>query len=178
MGDLDDVKDIVETKNIDVNNLGQEYRPALTVASIEGQIEIAKYLIQKGADVNVLDEDNLTPLHHAVEVGHSDIIKLLIEHGADLDIKGSTDEWTALHEASQHTRLDILQLLVKNSAKFSREKWYVMSSHRDIYESHDVKFLVECGIDVNATYGDDGETALILATGLAHFDIVRSWSLE
>ena len=44
MGDLNDVKDIVETKNIDVNDLGQEYRPALTVASIEGQIEIAKYL--------------------------------------------------------------------------------------------------------------------------------------
>ena len=89
---------------------------------IEGQLEIAKYLIQKGADVNVLDEDNLTPLHHAVEVGHLDMIKLLIEHGADLDIKGSNDEWTALHEASQHTRLDILQLLVKNGAKFTREK--------------------------------------------------------
>ena len=175
MADLDSVVDFIEKKKVDMK-LGGDHKPALIIASIEGQIEIAKYLIQQGADVNVLDdEDNLSPLHHAVESGNVDMINLLSKHGAKLDIKGSVDDWTPLHEASQHPRLDILQLLVKNGAKFTREKDGMTCLHIATSMGHveNVKFLIENGNDVNETYGYDGETALILAAGLVHFDIVK-----
>jgi len=52
--ELENVKELIEKKGVD-SNLSGGYRPSLTIASIEGHIDIAKYLILNGSDINRLE---------------------------------------------------------------------------------------------------------------------------
>ncbi|GAH24901.1 unnamed protein product, partial [marine sediment metagenome] len=47
----------------------EEGRTSLIRASIEGQLEVVKLLLEKGADIDVKDEDGQTPLIVAVIEG-------------------------------------------------------------------------------------------------------------
>ena len=54
-------------------------------AAEEGQVDVAKMLIQNGADVNAVDcVRKFTALHIAARYGHVDVAKVLIHYGADV----------------------------------------------------------------------------------------------
>uniref|UniRef100_U5EYL7 Putative myotrophin n=1 Tax=Corethrella appendiculata TaxID=1370023 RepID=U5EYL7_9DIPT len=80
-GDLEQVKDFVEHKKIDIN---QEYdgRSLLHYAADFGQSEVVEYLIKHGADVNALDKHGISSILAAIWEGHTQCVKLLIEGGA------------------------------------------------------------------------------------------------
>jgi len=65
---------------------------ALQHAVDEGQDDIVRFLISKGADVNVRNRSGETPLSCAV--GHKQITKLLISEGAE-KLKGESETPTA-----------------------------------------------------------------------------------
>jgi ankyrin repeat protein len=74
------------------------------------QLEVAKYLLDKGADVNAVTADGLTPLHMAAQNGNINIIKLLLERGPRvnaLDSKG----WTPLDRAKKWGHPDAVKFL-------------------------------------------------------------------
>ena len=62
------------------------YTP-LDWAAARGHLEVADYLIRRGAKVNVADGTGWTPLHLAARAGHLDLVKLLVKHGADLEAR-------------------------------------------------------------------------------------------
>jgi ankyrin repeat protein len=77
-------------KNIEI--LLQHAWP-LNYALSNGEYEIAKLLIEKGANVNSTQSDGSTPLHLAIYSIKYEIIELLVQKGADLNSKdeyGST----------------------------------------------------------------------------------------
>ena len=64
------------------------YNPGVTplhVCAKNGQLEVARALIEAGADVNAMDDSSRTPLHCCVPNGHSEVTRALIEAGADVD---------------------------------------------------------------------------------------------
>lgn len=66
-------------------------------ALMEGQDNVARFLIDNGADVNFASSDGHTPLHTAARRGWG--LELLIEHGANLEARdddGATPLFTAL----------------------------------------------------------------------------------
>jgi len=69
---------------IDINAQNNSGLTALGVAALDGQVEIARILLAKGAraDTRTYRTDE-TPLTIAAEMDHLDIVKLLIEYGAD-----------------------------------------------------------------------------------------------
>lgn len=107
-GDLEQVKDIVERKEIDVNK-EIDGRPPIHYAADYGQRDVIKYLISKGADVNAKDKHGISALLAAVWEGHTDCVKLLLEQGASKD--GSAPDGTSYVDAAE--KEEIKQLLQK-----------------------------------------------------------------
>ena len=55
------------------------------VAADGGQLDVAKFLVDKRADVNARDSDGSTPLMLAASMGHLNIVKFLVANGADVN---------------------------------------------------------------------------------------------
>lgn len=72
-------------------------RTPLHVACLEGQLQVIRYLLVKGASPHVIDKHGQTPLHDAIRSANEDAILLLREFGAHL---GPTTVDTALKMCS------------------------------------------------------------------------------
>ncbi|OAD54673.1 Myotrophin [Eufriesea mexicana] len=105
-GDLEQVRDIVENKNIDVNQM-IDGRTPLHYAADYGQSEVVRYLLEKGANANVIDKHGITTLLAAIWEGHTNCVKLLLEKGAKPD--GLTPDGTSYLDAAEKD--EIKQLL-------------------------------------------------------------------
>ncbi|XP_043596537.1 myotrophin-like [Bombus pyrosoma] len=97
-GDLEQVRDIVEKKNIDVNEM-IDGRTPLHYAADYGQSEVVRYLLEKGANANVTDKHGITALLAAIWEGHTNCVKLLLEKGARAD--GLTPNGTNYLDAAE-----------------------------------------------------------------------------
>jgi len=85
-GDLPLVKTLVLQKNAMVDHIG--WKP-LHYASTTGQLEVAQFLISKGATVDSQSLNGTTPLMMAVQSGNEQLVKFLLDNGADLQMKNS-----------------------------------------------------------------------------------------
>ena len=65
-----------------------------------GQLEVVKWLVEKGADVNATNKDGRTVLHSAADSGQLDVVKWLVEKGADVNATDK-DGKTVLHMAAE-----------------------------------------------------------------------------
>ena len=96
-GDLAKVKELVEKdpqlvkeKKYPTRSTNGSPSTLLHVAGELDNVEIAKYLIEKGADVNALDGLSLTPIMYS----EINVAKLLIEKGADINF--ISPNWSTL----------------------------------------------------------------------------------
>ncbi|XP_046979424.1 myotrophin [Schistocerca americana] len=107
-GDLDQVKDIIEKKQIDVNK-EIDGRPPIHYAADYGQGEVISYLVTKGADVNAKDKHGISALLAAIWEGHTDCVRLLLEKGASKE--GTAPDGTTYLASAEKD--EIKQLLQK-----------------------------------------------------------------
>lgn len=140
---LNKVKEYIN-KGADISTKDNHGKTPLHIAAKRGLLDIAKFLLDKGADIDAQENKfGRAPLHLAAAKGHLDIVKYLIEKGADVDVyQGGWSYSTALHLAAQKGHLDI------------------------------VKYLIEKGANPKATDGG-GKTPLQRATQKGHSDIVE-----
>ena len=102
-GNLEIVKYLVETHNLDVNFVNITTTDNKKVPSTgnplynaveQNHIDIAEYLIEKGSDMDEYggreSEENYTPIFEAIRNRNFDMVKLLIEKGAYLKHKTYT----------------------------------------------------------------------------------------
>ncbi|WP_165226565.1 acyltransferase family protein [Aquisphaera insulae] len=57
-------------------------------AALEGNLDIARLLVERGADVKAKAGDGTTPLHGAAFLGRPEMVRFLLEKGADPNAKG------------------------------------------------------------------------------------------
>jgi len=114
-GDLAKVQRLV-VDGSDVNGKGVNAETPLIVASLEGQDEIASYLLQRGANVDARNAGGLSALHAAAYAGHRDIVALLIVKGANVNDAANRFGVAPLHVAAEENHLAIVELLLKNDA--------------------------------------------------------------
>lgn len=105
-GDMDQVKEIVEKKDIDVNK-DIDGRAPIHYAADYGQEDVIRYLVSKGADVNAKDKHGISVLLAAVWEGHTSCVKLLLAEGASKE--GTTPDGTPYYNAAE--KEEIKQLL-------------------------------------------------------------------
>ena len=89
----------------------------LLLALSEGQLDVARALIERGAPLDVADyEIRFTPLLAAARFGHTEMVELLLDRGADIHAKAYCSN-TALHLAIRAGHTDTARILVERGAQ-------------------------------------------------------------
>lgn len=83
--DVETLKNLLETTNVDVNEPGVDGFYPLHRAASTGSLECLQYLVTKGAQLEVRDKDGSSPLDAAVSEGEFDCARFLIEKGANIN---------------------------------------------------------------------------------------------
>jgi len=83
-GQLAEVKTLVDQKQVPVNRPG--WSP-LHYACTNGHVEIATFLLDKGAAVDALSPNETTPLMMAIRAGNIQLARLLLDRGADIRLR-------------------------------------------------------------------------------------------
>lgn len=118
-GDLEQVQRLV-VEGVDVNEGDKNGETPLIVASLEGQGEIANYLLQRGARIDATNASGLSALHAAAYGGHTDIARLLIAKGAAVNDSSNRFGVTPLHLAAEENHIQVVELLLKSGAEVDR----------------------------------------------------------
>ena len=71
----------------EVNRADEHGRTQLYNACWNGQVAVARLLLDKGAEVDRADKDGVTPLYIACRKGRVDAARLLLDNGADVNQK-------------------------------------------------------------------------------------------
>ena len=121
---------------------GRERRYSLNNASLNGHLEVVKYLVEQGVNPSI-------GLQGASLNGHLEVVKYLVEQGAEAnDIYGITD---TSKKACKHGYTSLM--------------WASRFGHLEV-----VKYLVEQGADPNV-YTDGGNNAFTFANEEGHLEI-------
>ena len=120
-GDLAMVKEILAKDPSLLNAKGHNEKAPLHWAAQGGHLEVAKFLIAKGANVNELNIQKETPLVYAAEGGHLKLAELLIAKGADVNIK-TTLQASPIHYALWAEHIEMVKLMLKKGADLKWER--------------------------------------------------------
>ena len=109
-GDLGLVRRLLDT-GVPVDARDADGDTALKGAAVAGELEVVRFLIERGADPNnragILDS---TPLICAAEMGHAGIVEFLLTQGADPTLNDKKGQ-TALMIADRNGHTQIVELL-------------------------------------------------------------------
>jgi ankyrin repeat protein len=83
-GNLNAVKDLIEKKNVNINESDYDRRTPLHLAASNGRADIVEFLISQGAVVNAEDRWGGTPLQDSLREKHDHVAKILRANGAAL----------------------------------------------------------------------------------------------
>jgi ankyrin repeat protein len=96
------------------------YGTALQAAASEGEMEIVRLLLDKGADINAQGGEYGTALHAAVLQGEMEIVRLLLDKGADVNAQRGP-YGAALQAAAWRGITKIVRLLLDKGADVSAQ---------------------------------------------------------
>jgi ankyrin repeat protein len=159
-----------------VNARNREGLTALyLVCGPSGPIDMAEFLIEKGADVNAKMGNNETALIMAIKSLQPEIVRLLLSNGADPDATtGGGDH--VLFIAAEQGRKDLMKLLVEYGANVNtknRDGQTILFYDMILKDSEFLKTLVKRGIDVNVRDNADRMTAVEKARRHKYTDAVE-----
>ena len=89
---------------------------ALHIASLAGQEEVVKLLIQHNASVNVQSQNGFTPLYMAAQENHDSVVKLLLANGANQSL-ATEDGFTPLAVAMQQGHDKVVAVLLESDTR-------------------------------------------------------------
>lgn len=119
----------------------------------DGQLEIVRLLLEKGADVTIVGNYGWTPLHFAASRGHTDVVQVLLsEKGVDVKIVNEHGQ-TPLHCAAACGHAKIVQVLLSaNSDPYSLDFHNFQSLHMAARRANIeiVRLLLNDGIPATA----------------------------
>jgi ankyrin repeat protein len=137
----------------DVNAVRTDGSSALLYAAYQGDADLVKALLDKGANPNLRNEYGAFPLSESVQQGSQAIIDMLLAHKADPNL-GNVESETALMVAARSGNLAAAQALLKAGAKVNAKEtwggqsavmWAAAQSQTEM-----LKLLIKNGADVNA----------------------------
>uniref|UniRef100_A0ACD5TE43 Uncharacterized protein n=1 Tax=Avena sativa TaxID=4498 RepID=A0ACD5TE43_AVESA len=170
-GCLESCRFLVEESGIDVNSVSKTGETPLSYAAQEGNVQVMRYLLHRGADPAMPDERGSTPLHDAALEGvpvdpvdyrgaplhlavsndHVEVVKVLLEHSADPN-KVANKIFSPILVACYEKSLKCIKLLIEAGADLNAPGYPaptpLMQAVNDGLIDF-VKLLLEAGADPN-----------------------------
>jgi ankyrin repeat protein len=84
---------------------------AFYIAGRNGHVDVAQFLLAKGADINCRGFFGAPGLHWAAINGHKPMVEFLLAHGADLSLRDQQFDSTALGWALEGKQMEIAEML-------------------------------------------------------------------
>ena len=172
VGDLRQAQAVLDA-GLPPDFMGSRIGSGLMIGAWEGNIEMMRLFISRGADINRMNGNGETALILASWRGHLDAVKWLVERGAR--INPPPRQWSALHYAAFNGHRDVADYLLAEGANIN-----ALSTNGSsvlmmaIYEGREdmARLLIERGADrsVKNEYGDG---ALEWAMRFNHLNIAR-----
>ena len=126
---------------------------ALSVASYQGNIEIVRLLLAKGADLNITcGGKGWTALMLASQEGQLVIVRALLAEGADINMKDD-EGYSSLMLASQHNHTEVVNFLLDSGAEINAETsngWTALSLAYSLNRNKIVSALLSRGANFSA----------------------------
>ena len=109
-GDLIGMRRLIDATGVSVNNQDEDHDTPLFFALEGKKLDVAWFLINRGADIHAVGSGDETLLHCAARLD-LELVNYLVEHGLDPNAKNKAGV-TPLHHAVCAERLDIVQYLL------------------------------------------------------------------
>ena len=158
---------------VKVNDTNKQSYTALMIASLNGNIDGIKVLLEAGADPNIADVNGYNCLHFVVFQGCSiDVLQTIIDHGVDVNATNKMGH-TALMIASGKGNIDGANVLLKAGTDPS-----IGDANGNIWLHHSIigdckrevlQKIIYRNSQVNAT-NKKGHTALMIACAKGNID--------
>ena len=143
-------------------------------AITKGNLEVVKYLVEKGAEINMTTKDRVTLLGLAAREGHFEVVKYLAENGAEINMT-TKDGVTPLGLAAREGHFKVVKYLAENGTEINMTtKDGVTPLGLAAREGHFevVKYLAENGAEVDQA-DNAGVTPLLRAAYCGHLEVVE-----
>ena len=159
--DVEKVRElIVQGHSVNGKDEGYDKITPLFIAVENGNVEIARMLLEFGAKINQRDSERQTPLMRLDDDSNSEMVELLLQYGAKIDAEDKEGN-TALILAAEYGNAEVVAALLKgnpevNVANEDGQNALMNAASNDDLEV--VRLLLNAGAEVNAK-NNDGETA-------------------
>ena len=115
------IADLLYSRGAVIDVRDEEGRTPLYVVSYRGQVDIMRWLLDRGADANAqrCSPGRFTPLHEAATGTHLEAVQLLLERNADANLQstgGDTSLHGAIHGYFKRKVADIVRRLLEYGA--------------------------------------------------------------
>lgn len=146
---------------LDPDFVGSRIGTGLMIGAWEGNTELMRLFVARGADINRANANGETALALAAWKGREEAVKWLLEHGARINNDGKR-QWSALHYAAFAGHKELTDYLIARGADVNALSPNGSSAlMMAVYEGHDdlARTLIEKGAD-RSVKNDWGDGAL------------------
>jgi ankyrin repeat protein len=95
----------------DVNQRGVYGNTPLKIATVRGDIDAVRVLLEAGAEVDAVVEEGCTVLWYASAFNHPEIVRVLLDYGASLDTRNTLVDQTPLETAQRQGLTEVMKVL-------------------------------------------------------------------
>jgi uncharacterized protein len=143
---------LLKLSQVDVNKESKTGETALMLAAFNGDLDLVKALVKRGAQVN---KPLWTPLHYAAANGQLSVVEFLVENHAYIDAE-SPNNTTPLMMAARHKHITVMRWLTENGADptYSNQQGFSAASYMKRYgELEQEAWLIKKHAEFEAKYG-------------------------
>lgn len=151
-----------------------ESNPVLVIAASQGNVQVIKLLLDRGADVNASGEYGENSLFRAISTAPNETIRLLLDRGANPNAL-NVGNGTPLERAAERGKVETVQLLLAKGANL-RPKPGIGGSMLELSLRNRAvtKLLLEHGADVNTKNSNNGNSLLAAAVTMIGLNTLGS----
>lgn len=175
--------------HIYINEANGYFNAPLHLASANGHVDVAKWLLRKGAAINQPGRAGNTPLFFATANNHIEIVRELLNNGADIHKKNDYS-YSPILIASENGHIEIFEKLRTSGALLSDVGAQdngtcfhrVMRCSQKFSSGHDkiIAVLVGCGVDINQlnAHGDSPLTLACIEQKFEHAQCLLKYGAD